>query len=516
MNIDCASGSSRANYCSQAYKQCPNQCSGYGTCVAFDRLGQVIPRGPDVLSKESACRTDDLSCTTQCQCQLGYFGSDCSLISPALDASRLLRTHMCLYFVFFITKLCHPQDPKLCLEASSNRPMKLMAIVPEAKIGLTFVKIDRTAATHMVKDIYKAIYGDSAEYDSNMNEDGHWATLFNLQKVRRLRGNARFGSSLSTDGIAACVQFKVLKPTSERPVKKSVLAAMRANAQPRDITSPGLYMEKDRLTGNPAHLVAIDPGIKSIITAVRLDDPTLKPLKVTQAEYREASKLNYTMKKVGSHTNDFRKWMGEVMEILTNAPSRKSVLQYSEYLTSLGRVWHRSWAYHVRPKLRRIKFYAWRRREAWMTKLVSRMKNYCGEGSPVLFGDGANSGLFGRVRGAGVKGPVLEIKKRLSEQMPVIECSEFRTSKLCLDCGREAKDYRYGVTYCSQRDHHRMANRDVAAAKKIGARYLAEKKGLNLGPWSRGVLAEAVKEGAHASTVLRDVLTSYESGTFTF
>ena len=49
--------------------------------------------------------------------------------------------------------------------------MKLMAIVPEAKIGLTFVKIDRTAATHMVKDIYKAIYGDSAEYDSNMNED---------------------------------------------------------------------------------------------------------------------------------------------------------------------------------------------------------------------------------------------------------------------------------------------------------------------------------------------------------
>ena len=112
-----------------------------------------------------------------------------------------------------------------------------------------------------------------------------------------------------------------------------------------------------------------------------------------------------------------------------------------------------------------------------MAKLVNRVKAFA-RGEPVLFGDGANSGLFGRVRGGGVKGPVLEIKKRLSEQMPVIECSEFRTSKLCLDCGREAKDYRYGVTYCSQRDHHRMANRDVAAAKKIGARYLAEKKGL--------------------------------------
>ncbi len=59
-----------------------------------------------------------------------------------------------------------------------------------------------------------------------------------------------------------------------------------------------------------------------------------------------------------------------------------------------------------------------------------------------------------------------------------------------------------------------MANRDVAAAKKIGARYLAEKKGLNLGPWSRGVSAEAIKEGTYASTVLRDVLTSYARGTY--
>ena len=71
-----------------------------------------------------------------------------------------------------------------------------------------------------------------------------------------------------------------------------------------------------------------------------------------------------------------------------------------------------------------------------MTKLVSCIKDYV-EGSPVLFGDGANSGLFGRIRGGGVKGPVLEIKKRLSKQMAVIECSEFRTSKLCLYCGRE-------------------------------------------------------------------------------
>ena len=88
------------------------------------------------------------------------------------------------------------------------------------------------------------------------------------------------------------------------------------------------------------------------------------------------------------------------------------------------------------------------------------------------------------LRGSGMKGPVLEIKKRLSEQMPVSECSEFRTSKLCLDCGREVKDYDYGVTYCTERDHHRMANRDVSAARKIGER---------VEPRSRGVSSEAVQ-----------------------
>ena len=113
----------------------------------------------------------------------------------------------------------------------------------------------------------------------------------------------------------------------------------------------------------PAHLVAIDPGVKGLLTCVRLDDPTHKPFTVTQGQYREVSKLNYTMIKLGAHTPDFKRLMSHVQNVLTAAPSKKSVVRYSEYLTSLGQVWHRSWAYNVRPKLRRIKFYAWRRRE---------------------------------------------------------------------------------------------------------------------------------------------------------
>jgi hypothetical protein len=64
------------------------------------------------------------------------------------------------------------------------------------------------------------------------------------------------------------------------------------------------------LSSDHTHLVAIDPGVESVLTLVRLDKPDDKPFIVTQGEYREASMLNWTMKKLGSHTEEFKKWMG--------------------------------------------------------------------------------------------------------------------------------------------------------------------------------------------------------------
>ena len=95
--------------------------------------------------------------------------------------------------------------------------------------------------------------------------------------------------------------------------------------------------------------------------------------------------------------------------------------------------------------------------------------------------------------------------------MAVIERSE-----LALLCFVWIEFYRYGVTYCSRRDHSRMANRGVATAHKIGARYLATKKGLKLWPWDKSVSANAIEGGTHVSAILRDALSSFRNGTFTF
>ena len=144
--------------------------------------------------------------------------------------------------------------------------------------------------------------------------------------------------------------------------------------------------------------------------------------------------------------------------------------------------------------------------------VVQSFKRYAGGNVPkVLFGEGANNGQFGKLRGCGVKGPVLELQKRLAKEVALVQCSEFRTSKLCLQCGREAKFYNHGVTYCAQQSHHRMKNRDVIAAYKIGARYLAGKQGLDLGPWSRSIGVDAMQP----SRVLREILTLYQNEALT-
>jgi hypothetical protein len=76
-----------------------------------------------------------------------------------------------------------------------------------------------------------------------------------------------------------------------------------------------------------------------------------------------------------------------------------------------------------------------------MNQLVQRFKRFVGGDDPkVLFGDGANNGQFGKLRGCGVKGPAL------ADKLAIVQCSEFRTSKLCLECGHVAKFYHHGVT----------------------------------------------------------------------
>ena len=48
-----------------------------------------------------------------------------------------------------------------------------------------------------------------------------------------------------------------------------------------------------------------------------------------------------------------------------------------------------------------------------------------GRNKTVLFGNGDDNNLFGNLRGGGVKGPVLQIRKRLSEKLLYCKYTSF-------------------------------------------------------------------------------------------
>jgi hypothetical protein len=66
----------------------------------------------------------------------------------------------------------------------------------------------------------------------------------------------------------------------------------------------------------------------------------------------------------------------------------------------------------------------------------------------------------------------------------------------------DAKFYHHGVTFCTQQSHHRMENRDVAAARYKSCGLMA------LWKYSR----QSTTDECMSSTVLRDVLTLFQNG----
>ena len=380
------------------------------------------------------------------------------------------------------------------LETETGRAMKLFSVIPQASIGIAPIRIDSLIMGHIFKAIDPACRLTAAQLCS---EQSTWNAAFNMTKISKLRRNATFGLSIQTDGVAAMVLVCSAAPLSTKP-----LTAREKRVRRTTDTSSGT---SSTIPVRPG-LVAIDPGVKSIITAVQLDDPTRPALQISQRGYQDGTFLNYKRRKIGAGSAVYLRDFKPIAAVMAGAPSRKSVARYAEHLAALASVWDEAWTAHSRQKLRKLKFFVWRRREAWMDRKVQSVRDYAGPDGAILFGDGADAGGFGKLRGGGIKGPVLELKRRLSKKVQTVTCSEFRTSKLCLTCGREARFYNHGVTYCSQQSHHRMENRDVAAAFKIGARWLAESAGADIGPWSRSIRTTEME----TSTALWDALHNYQ------
>lgn len=390
------------------------------------------------------------------------------------------------------------------LEIQTGRQLKAISVLPQNDLKVGHVRFD----TRIMAYLYRCLTGSKeciGSLESVENQEQIWGYFFDMVKLRRLRSGWLFNWSIMTDGISVCIPFGQLIPKRKTTKRKS----KRVKPNRSDENSPlhvsslpsGLYGEQIILNqfqdfDHTINWVGVDPGVKSILTSW---SPTYQssPFHLGQKEYKHSLGLS------NASTQRYRKRMAGVSESLSLVPYGKTSMtnRLSLYLNRVRLYWDEIWTYQKSKGLRRQRFYQWNRNQSVCDQFVNDVRGSCPENSVLLFGNGGAKGGF-RQKGGGFKGPILKLKRLLARRFPVICVDEFRTSKLCLDCGKVLKHpkdgekligrngrlyqrYMHGVSYCTDTEHHRMLNRDVDAAQKISCRFLCQLKGLDLGPWRR-------------------------------
>ena len=417
----------------------------------------------------------------------------------------------------------------------STRHFKTLRCVPEAHVRLNHILVTNTILGALAKTRfpeYATVPVTKLMEQFKLHPDWGWAHFYDVQKIQAMVTNSSnwsFNHTAHTDGVAISFQYKktvIVSPAariSQILTKKFNCFQVRPRPDhvPHPLIGAGQCEERDaRLLTPQDNLCAIDPGINNLMTAVSITKPhSTKPLGISNAQWQEESSIRFMAKKRGHYryqgetreSSDHRKFLGPIAEALKDVPYRTSMIadKYKEYLRATLAVMDQQWAYWRKVRVRHDTFKGWKLRQKFMAKAVQRVINRFGEDVKVLYGNGGAQGQFMRLRCHKRKPPVVAFRKELAKRLPVILVSEYRTSKLCLMCGSVLKHPNHGaiysISYCEkQTEARRLLARDVDAARKIGARFIACQRGLPLGPWEQGAPIPV-----HPCTVLKDVLKEF-------
>ncbi len=447
-------------------------------------------------------------------------------------------------------------------ELNSGRPMKTISVIPQCTFKANFMNIDTSALAFLralletqggwdastastvdpakrvtlseTKVKSESLTTKSLRWVTGDHQEDTWNYFFNMSKLRKLRKTTPFAWRISTNGVGVTVDMEPLRPLVPHTKKRK--AVTRGTTPLPAHLRIGFHAEAMLFEGhagydNHLHFISIDPGIRSVATAFGISRNKCV-FDLHQRRYRHESGINNIPGRKRMETREAATLGVDVRTLrkgkrahrqqgkskrsapTTAAPilHRKSVHpdQFDLYLVQLRDAWTRLWPRWTRngqlqgllKGARRTRLRRAAKRRQFMDKTMDRFKKAVAipdRKAVILFGRGGETGSFTRCRG-GAKGPVLGLKRRIAKEFPVICCSEFRTSKLCFECGHVlAHPVRFndriqrrvpvnGVSFCQNTEHrYRILNRDVDGARKIGLRFLMQLNGEALGPWSYSV-----------------------------
>lgn len=241
--------------------------------------------------------------------------------------------------------------------------------------------------------------------------------------------------------------------------------------------------------GSIRNFVGIDPGNTRLVTCHSFapDQKQSSEYFMTRDRYRRHLQPKRA-RPVNKDQDEITKVMKEVSGCRTSVLP-KNVEAYEKAVAS---IWTKTWTFQSRKVVIRYRLLRAMRKQATFDRTINEICKLGGKHCLYMFGNGGEKGEFSRIKG-GIKMPTVSFRKALSKRVPLVSSSEFRTSKLCKECGRvlmitppanwvpkpdppdgtlpEPPDRppSYHRPVCSI---HGGCNRDTAACEKIGLRLL--------------------------------------------
>jgi hypothetical protein len=363
----------------------------------------------------------------------------------------------------------------------SSDQKKVVSILPENHFRACHVKIDQVVLTSLCSHINKK-RPVAERWSSDLDIQALWKETFHLSEIQAMRRTFTFAWSLTTNGVSASILYERHTPKSYGK-RRSV---DRVQAGEYEQTALSFLVSSERT--HP--LVAIDPGKCTLLSTYRLSDGQTQ--EVTQRRYRQESGLAaYTSLRRRREELGGGQAFHEALSALPGAKTSGQYQTLDDYIQTLARFWVARWKLVLQRRFLKQEWRKEQQRQGFMDRVVDEVAGKVSvptEQRPILlFGKGGQHFGFSKTRGGGVCGPVVELRKRLAKRVMVVMCSEFRTSKCCMACGGSMGHPDFaprGVSFCLNActgKAFRMVGRDQAAALCIGARFLAQGYGKELG-----------------------------------
>jgi hypothetical protein len=387
--------------------------------------------------------------------------------------------------------------------------VKCISILPEKQICASYVTIDSVVLITLLKQTLNR-KGSVTTLAGPDTAPAFWWEAFHEKRVESLRATFKFNWHIVTDGVAASVAFLRYTPQA---------STYKHSKKLRDHFQVGSFYASQvsaKLSKGVNDLVAIDPGKCTLLACSNLGTDEVH--RVEQRRYQEESGMRWfqAYRRKLEAVGGGRQFM-QALTALPGAKTSSSLSRWLLYLDCIQQHWSARWRLVLQRSFLKKRWKKEQQRQRFMDRVVDEVAGTTEtpmENRPILlFGRGGEIGGFVKVRGGGVCGPVVELRKRLQRRTMVILCSEYRTSKCCLHCGGPMAHPSYasrGVSFCSKACtgvSRKLYNRDVQAAVTIGARFLAEKSGHELGIFSSAVKWE--DRDAAPRTGLCDALIQY-------